>query len=146
MISVSKNSIIQSNPVSRHVLSTNRTGFLRFNNRFRYNSPVMFSLTILFTVPFRLFHILCKFHLLLLLHILPLFLLLFLCINKQEIYKLSYRRMIGEEDKKVYLKKDTNGLKVDLRPLLSDFQKIGGKSRGTEQCLRKPWRLRSRRH
>lgn len=29
---------------------------------------------------------------------------------------------------------------------MSDFQRIGGKSQETEQYLRKPWRLRSRRH
>lgn len=79
MISVSKNPVVQSNPVSRHVVSTNRTGLLRFNHLFRYNSPKTFPLlTILFTVTFRLFHILCKFHFLLL--ILPLS-LLFLCIK-----------------------------------------------------------------
>lgn len=135
MISVSKNPIVQCNPVSRHVVSTNRTGFLRFNHLFRYNSPKTL-LTILFTVTFRLFHILCKFHFLLL--ILPLF-LLFLCIKNYSQPEDDRRRKIG----KGYLKKDKNGGFVDL---MSDFQRIGEKSQETEQCLRKPWRLRSRHH
>lgn len=79
MISVPTNPIVQSNPVSRHVVSTNWTGLLRFNHRFRHSSPEMFPLTIPFTVPFRLLHILGEFHLLLLNF--PLF-LLFLCIYK----------------------------------------------------------------